>query len=134
MWNYKYKYILNRFSIYNVGSFDIDLCMYDLRIIIKNCWSDGLLIINNKFIGEKFVFNEKIYVYDMIELDGSNILKNGVCCGWKINFGFILLLFGENEIEIENVSNIEIIWDFLFLYKWWWWENGYICKWLWKVI
>ncbi|HHQ0961882.1 TPA: phage tail family protein, partial [Listeria monocytogenes] len=115
--NYKYKHTSNRFSIYNAGSFDIDPRMHDLRITIKNCRSDGLLTINNKSTGEKFVFNEKIYAYDTIELDGSNILKNGVRCGRKTNLGLISLLSGENEIEIENVSNIETTWDFPFLYK-----------------
>ncbi|HFQ5678290.1 TPA: hypothetical protein ACHR3I_003004 [Listeria monocytogenes] len=44
-------------------------------------------------------------------------MKNGVRCGRKTNLGLISLLSGENEIEIENVSNIETTWDFPFLYK-----------------
>lgn len=117
--DYDYTFKKNNFSVYNLGDFDVDpRRKHELRIVLKG-ESDGAVTIYNKTTSERFIYNSSLDSKrgETLELDGITPYKNGVNCGIDTNGGLITLATGENKIQIQNTSNVEVFFDFRYLYK-----------------
>lgn len=118
--DYEYSFKRSNFSIFNIGDFAIDpRRKHYLRIVLKG-ESDGKVTITNKTNNTRFVYDKSLSSKkgETIELLGIEPYKNGVSCGIDCNkIGPIILEPGENKIQVQNTSDIEVFFDFRFLYR-----------------
>lgn len=115
-----YEYILekSRFVIYNAGDFAVDPRTDKLKITVRG-ESGGNVAIYNKTTGDRFIYYPTLSntLGQSLVLEGVYPKLNGINCGIDTNLNLISLAPGENEIEISSLSNVEVSWDFNFLYK-----------------
>lgn len=116
--DYQYTFTHSKFVIYNAGDLKVDPREHYLRVKIEGV-SDGEITINNKTTKDRFVYKPELNskTGDWIEIDGVYPKRNGVNCGIDTNHQLISLAPGENEIEIQNITQIKTSWDFNFLYR-----------------
>lgn len=118
MEDYEYQHKTNNFVIYNAGDFTVDPREHELKIIVKGV-SEGGLNIFNKTTGERFIYNGSLYSTkgEVLTVEGVYPYKNGVNFGINTNGGLISLVPGVNEIEVTNITRVDVGFDFRFLYK-----------------
>ncbi|MGY3766949.1 phage tail domain-containing protein [Vagococcus vulneris] len=116
--DYEYHFNRSNFSIWNLGDFTIDPRIHDLKITLKG-YADHNLTIYNETTGDRFILNDKLLSVRGEELliDGVYPYKNGIHCGIDTNGELISLAPGENKIHIQNVADVDVNFDFRFLYK-----------------
>lgn len=118
--DYEYSFKRSNFSIFNIGDFAVDpRRKHYLKIGLKG-ESDGKVTIVNKTNDTRFVYDKPLSSKrgETIELLGIEPYKNGIPCGIDCSvIGPLILETGENSIQIQNTSNVEVFFDFRFLYK-----------------
>lgn len=116
--DYEYSFKRSRFKVYNLGDFTVDPRVHYLKIKLTGD-SDGGVEIYNKTTRERFIYNKAISKNksEEIEINGVKTYRNGVMSGIDTNGQLITLAPGENEIEINNVSAVNVTFDFNFRYK-----------------
>lgn len=116
--DYEYTFNHSIFSVYNLGDFDVDPREHYLKIVIKGEAQEGFEIYNRTTL-ERFVFNNSLSKArdETIEINGVYTYKNGVLSGIDTNGELITLRSGKNDIELRNISNPKISFDFHFRHK-----------------
>lgn len=111
----QYKHKTSTFKIYNAGSLGIDPEKRHDLIITLTC--EGSPRIWNKTTGTAFQCNKYLKKSDKLVLKGIHCYINNNLSSRDGNHVVIKLKPGWNEFEISRCTNIDISFDFPFLYK-----------------
>ncbi|MBF2387850.1 phage tail family protein [Listeria welshimeri] len=113
--NSAYIFNSNKFRLYNASSENINPLMHhELDIALT---AVGNLIIDNLTTGDSFQYNKSLKKTDVLLLTGVYPYVNDVRCGKNTNHGVITLAKGWNEFEIKGVTNINVAFNFSFIYR-----------------
>lgn len=100
--DFYYEHTTDSFEIYNAGDYPIDPVEDDLIIKFRGA-SDNLKIINHT-TGEAFEYYSRTNANDTIELNGVQVLKNGINILGDSNMDMITLAVGINDIRIVGAT------------------------------
>ena len=110
----QYVFTGSDFQIYNASDIDIDPRQHHELQIALTC--SGTPKITNQTTGDTFQMTQSVLKSDVLLIDGAYPYLNNQRCGRQTNHGIITLSKGWNSIHIDNASNIDISFLFLFLY------------------
>lgn len=110
-----YTHYQPNFKIYNGSNIEVDPLMRHKLDIAISCV--GSPIITNKTTGSVFHYDKPLKKSDLFLLSGVYSYKNGVHCGVDTNHGVITLAEGFNQFEISRATDIQIAFDFPFIYR-----------------
>lgn len=111
----KYQHQTTIFRIYNSSSMKVTPLMRHKLIIKLSCI--GSPTVKNKTTGDVFSYKKTLNKKDELNLNGVYPYVNGNRCGRDTNHGIITLETGWNEFEITNATNIDVSFDFNFIYR-----------------
>lgn len=112
----EYEHTTNEFDIYNAGVVAIDPVEDDLKIKFTGA-SEGLKI-ENKTTGDVFEYYGQTNDSDVLELNGVEVLLNGINVLGNSNMELITLAEGFNEFLISGSSGaFNITFEFRFKYE-----------------
>ncbi|ODJ53109.1 hypothetical protein BFR40_00390 [Brochothrix thermosphacta] len=113
----KYTHKSQKFKIYNASSMKINSIMRHKLDITLTC--NGSPTIKNLTTGDTFKYNKTLKKSDelVLNLGGVSPFLNNNACGRDTNHGVITLEKGWNEFIIEYAENINITFDFPFIYR-----------------
>ncbi|MHC5253228.1 phage tail domain-containing protein [Listeria kieliensis] len=114
--DFKYRFNTNKFKVLNVGSLDIDPREHELNIRIKSKSLKEFTLINHT-TRDKYVYYPQLRSVDELVISNATTLLNGVSCTRDTNKQLVSLKSGWNAFEIKNASDVNISFDFRFLYK-----------------
>lgn len=110
-----WEFNTNTFTVYNPSDVDIDPLAqkHYLKIHIRG---SGNLTLTNKTTGEVFTYSRPLKDGDELIIDGVDPILNGRPDGINSNHGIISLKKGDNEFAISGLTNIDITFEFYFVY------------------
>ncbi|EMG27081.1 hypothetical protein X560_0376 [Listeria fleischmannii 1991] len=103
------------FRIYNASTDTIDPRMRHKLTIALSC--EGQPTLTNETTGDYFTYYKALKKTDVLVLSGVYPYKNDTHCGKDTNHGVITLATGWNEFELTGAEEIEIKFDFPFVYR-----------------
>ncbi|MBC1470781.1 phage tail family protein [Listeria seeligeri] len=110
-----YVFMENKFRVYNASSEMINpLRRHDLDIALT---AVGNLRMTNLTTGDTFQYNKALKKSDVLLISGVYPYVNDERCGRETNHGIITLAKGWNEFEINGVTNVNIAFNFPFIYR-----------------
>lgn len=110
-----YQHKKNEFKIYNSSSMKLTPLMRHKLIINLSCV--GSPTIKNLTTNDVFTYNKQLSAKDTLVLNGVYPFVNDTRCGRETNHGIITLETGWNNFEITNAKNIDVSFDFNFIYR-----------------
>ena len=111
----KYTHTSKTFKIYNASSMTVTPIMRHKLDITLTC--AGSPKITNNTTGDVFEYIDTLKKTDTLKLSGVYAYKDDTVCGRKTNHGIITLAKGWNEFTVSGASDIDIEFDFSFIYR-----------------
>lgn len=110
-----WKFNTAKFEVFNPSDVDVDpLAQHHyMKIHIKGV---GTPTLTNTTTGETFSYSKSLGANDELILDGVNPIINGNPDGINSNHGTIRLQKGYNDFSISGLENIDVAFEFYFIY------------------
>lgn len=111
----QYDFYSNSFSVYNIGTVDIDSRQSELNITLTGNFASQVMI-KNETTGDIYIYNGSLSQFEALTLAGVQSFKNGQSVFKDTNKRVIRLASGENKFTITGGTVSSVNFDFRFLY------------------
>ncbi|MHC9533137.1 phage tail domain-containing protein [Dellaglioa sp. L3N] len=111
----QYVFQRNSFSVYNASSFEVNPLMGHQLDIALTC--EGMPTIRNVTNGSSISFKKQVTKSNVLLLNGVYPYLDDKRCGRNTDHGIIKLAKGWNNIKITNANNVNIAFNFHYLYR-----------------